>query len=98
MSDGGNKTVLIVRYPVPSLNRLFAMNPWQRKKEKVATQNAFMSALSAIENGSATRIIFAESILSIASATRKSSRMTGQKILRLKSPKRNPKTNGQKST
>jgi hypothetical protein len=32
---------LVVRHPVPSVNRLFAMNPWQRRREKQATQAAF---------------------------------------------------------
>ncbi len=37
---------LVVRHCVPSLNRLFAMNPWQRRREKLATQAAFASAWS----------------------------------------------------
>ena len=40
---------LVVRHSVPSLNRLFAMNPWQRRREKRAAQGAFASALSASE-------------------------------------------------
>lgn len=36
---------LVLKHPVPSLNKLFAMNPWQRKKEKQKTQVAFHGAL-----------------------------------------------------
>ena len=65
---------LVVRHPVPSLNRLFAMNPWQRRREKRATQGAFASALSASGLDSAIRTTFARNTSLIASATPGSSR------------------------
>jgi len=37
---------LIVHHPVPSLNALFAMTHWQRHREKRATLDALLSALS----------------------------------------------------
>ena len=67
---------LVVRHPVPSLNRLFAMNPWQRRREKLATQSAFASALSASGLDSAIQTTFARNTSLIASATRDSSRTT----------------------
>lgn len=53
------KIVLFVRHHTPSLNKLFAMNPWQRKREKEETQRAFVSALRAADVGSATLTTFA---------------------------------------
>ena len=75
---------LVVRHPVPSLNRLFAMNPWQRRREKRATQGAFASALSASGLDSAIQTTFARNTSSIASATRGSSPTTGPTASRLK--------------
>lgn len=49
---------LVVRHPVPSLNRLFSMTPWDRHREKKATQAAFMFALSAFGNNSLTLTTF----------------------------------------
>lgn len=37
--------ILIVKHPVPSLNRLFAMTQWQRHREKKATLDALLSGL-----------------------------------------------------
>lgn len=54
---------LAVHHPVPSLNKLFAMNPWARKREKVKTQKAFHAAMlesSAIEGDYSTLIILRE--------------------------------------
>jgi len=77
MSNGMENGIrLVVRHPVPSLNRLFAMNPWQRRREKLATQGAFASALSASGLDSAIRTTFARNTSLIASATRDSSRTT----------------------
>jgi hypothetical protein len=75
---------LVVRHAVPSLNRLFAMNPWQRLAEKRATQYAFMYALSVFGESSATRITFVQNTLSTASARRVLSVMTPQNTLPLK--------------
>ena len=88
MSNGmENGLRLVVRHPVPSLNRLFAMNPWQRRREKLATQGAFASALSASGLDSAIQTTFARNILSIASATRGSSPTTHRSASRSKSGK-----------
>ena len=77
MSSGTENGIrVVVRYPVPSLNRLFAMHPWQRRREKLATQAAFASALSATGLGSATLTTFARNTSLIASATPGSSRTT----------------------
>jgi hypothetical protein len=48
---GVNEMKLVVYHPVPSLNKLFGMNHWQRQKEKKATQAAFRSALLALGDG-----------------------------------------------
>lgn len=80
-----NGLKLVVRHPVPSLNRLFAMNPWQRRREKLATQSAFASALSVTGIGSAIQTTYARNISLIASATRGSSRTTRRNASRLKS-------------
>ena len=57
--------ILEVFYPVPSLNRLFAMHHWAREKEKKKTQDAVLSALLVAEQGSAYHwTTFARSILS----------------------------------
>ena len=45
--EGPPLITLIVKHKVPSLNQLFAMNPWQRKKERYRSQCAVMSALKA---------------------------------------------------
>ena len=60
---------LIVNYPVPSLNRLFAMYPMSRHTEKKRTQAAFLSALRLSASDSLTRTISAQNTLSIAADT-----------------------------
>lgn len=75
---------LTVRHKVPSLNRLFAMNPWQRKKEKEKTQTAFMSALRASGCDSVILTTFVRNTSSTASATRGLSGMIARKTSRLK--------------
>lgn len=92
-------TKLVVRHPVPSLNRLFAMNPWQRRREKQLTQNAFAYALR--DSGADYSILttFAQNTLLIASNMPDSSLTIPLKKLRLKphklrcakSPKNAPK-------
>src|ERR1044072_1644861 len=67
-SQQSMKFILEVHHPVPSLNKLFAMNPWQRKKEKVATQDAFLSALRALGDDSVIQITSSGNTLSIVSA------------------------------
>lgn len=42
----GDKMAITVKYVVPSLNALFAMNHWQRAKARKQTAAAFESALS----------------------------------------------------
>ena len=68
--------ILVINYPVPSLNKLFGMNHWQRRREKKAAQDAFESALLAIEGVSATSIISPQSTSSTASAMLESFRKT----------------------
>ena len=88
MSNGMENGIrLVVRHPVPSLNRLFAMNPWQRRREKLATQGAFASALSASGLDSVIQTTFARNTSLIASATRDSSRTTRQTASRSRSAK-----------
>ena len=88
MSNGTENGIrLVVRHPVPSLNRLFAMNPWQRRREKLATQAAFASALSASALGSAIQTTFARNTSLIASATRDSSPTTRRSASRSKCAK-----------
>lgn len=60
---------LVVRHRVPSLNELFRMNPWQRRKEKQETQSAMLSAYGAFDHDFATRTIFAQNTLSTACDT-----------------------------
>ena len=83
-SETENGLRLVVRHPVPSLNRLFAMNPWQRRREKRATQGAFASALSASGLDSAIQTTFARNTSLIAFATRGSSPTTRRTASRLK--------------
>jgi hypothetical protein len=85
MSNGMENGIrLVVWRLVPSLNRLFAMNPWQRRREKLATQAAFASALSASALDSAIQTTFARNTSLIASATRASSRTTRRSASRSK--------------
>ena len=42
----GDKLTITVKYVVPSLNAMFAMNHWQRAKARKLTAAAFASALS----------------------------------------------------
>jgi len=67
---------LVVRYPVPSLNRLFSMTHWNRQREKRKTQAALLSALSPTAADFSTRITYVQSILSTAFATLLSFRRT----------------------
>jgi hypothetical protein len=86
MSNGTENGIrLVVRHPVPSLNRLFAMNPWQRRREKLATQGAFASALSASGLDCATLTTFARNTSLIASGMRGSSETTRRSSSRSKS-------------
>lgn len=70
---------MVIYHTVPSLNRLFAMNHWQRRREKKATQAAFLSMLKASGADSSTTTICAQSFLSTAFATPGSSRTTPRK-------------------
>src|SRR5689334_16104469 len=72
---------LVVYHPVPSLNRLFNMNRWQRQKEKRITQAALLLALCPTEQGFSTQTTFVQSILSTAYGTLDSYMMTEHKTL-----------------
>jgi hypothetical protein len=78
---------LVVRHPVPSLNKLFAMNPWQRRREKRDTQIEFVSVLLASELGSATLTTFAQNTSWTALGTRALSGMIDRKTSSSKSDK-----------
>ncbi len=58
---------LTIYHKVPSLNALLSMNPWQRKKEKVATQDAFLCALRALGDDFSIPIMSPPSISSTVS-------------------------------
>lgn len=62
---------VVVQRKVPSLNALFGMNHWARKKEKEKTQSALLSALdpSATDCSTPTTSSEASSILSTAYGT-----------------------------
>src|SRR6266446_10128875 len=79
---------LIVRHKVPSLNVLFSMNPWQRRKEKIATQHALLSALKVSAGASSIPITCAENFLSMLSGTLQQFLGTEKKISTCKSLKR----------
>jgi len=84
---------LVIRHPVPSLNRLFAMNHWARQKEKQKTQQWFYSALcesQVTEDDYSTLITLREaaSIFLIAVNMHNSSRTTGRKTSPSKSAKK----------
>lgn len=64
-----NSITLVVAHPVPSLNTLFAMSHWGRKRERDKTQAALLSALSATATDSSTRTTSAQNTLSMACAT-----------------------------
>ena len=79
---------LNVYHPVPSLNKLFAMGHWQRKKEKEATQRAVLSALQVAESGFSTQTTLPPSILSTACDTLASYMTTARQISYTKSLKK----------
>ncbi len=79
MNNAG-KFVLVLKHPVPSLNRLFAMHPFERLKEKKQTQRAFLSALEASGADLLTRTTFVQNTWLIASDMRKLSQTTAQNI------------------
>ena len=76
---------------VPSLNRLFGLNPWARKKLKEETFIAVASALLAKDVGCSTQITCASNILLMRSVTAKSSKTTPRKKLKSTSSKKKSK-------
>lgn len=84
---------IVVRHPVPSLNRLFAMTPFDRQREKKKTQAAFLFALEAIGADSSTLTTFARNTSLIASGMRGLSETTLRKIFA--SPSNNSKSNAE---
>lgn len=71
---------IVVHHPVPSLNRLFNMTPFERRHEKKLTQLKFLSALEAIEADSLTLTTFVQNTSLIVSGMRGLSETTLQKI------------------
>lgn len=82
-------TITLHGYKVPSLNALFAMNHWQRRKEKQKAQAAFMSALRHSAQGSLTPITSPQNFWSIAADTLASSLMIRQKKSSIRAAKSN---------
>jgi hypothetical protein len=102
-SDSGSNPMehgvrLVVRYPVPSLNKLFAMSHWERHQEKKRTQAAFASALQAIAADylTPTTSLGDASISSIVAAIRDSSQMIDPKTSTLLRSKRKSDTSQKK--
>lgn len=83
---------LNVNYRVPSLNTLFAMGHWQRRKVKVAIQDAVLSALLATETENAIPTTFAGSGSSMHSDMLASYMTTDRKTSSTKSRKRKSPT------
>jgi hypothetical protein len=83
---------LVIHYPVPSLNRLFALGHWQRRKEKQATQAAVLSALRRAVLERSIQTTAAPSILSTACAMLASYMTTDQGTLSYRSSKRKSRT------
>lgn len=75
------KLKLVVHYKVPSLNRLFKMNHWQRAKERSKAHLALLSALSPTEPSYLTQTTSAQKALSTAFDTLALYLMTGPKTL-----------------
>lgn len=90
---------IVVLHPVPSLNKLFAMNHWQRSRERKATRAAFMSALRATAKDSLTQITSLEDANTslTACAMQGLSKTTDRKTFRLKCGKKSQKMSEQKS-
>lgn len=74
--------VVVVKYPVPSLNKLFGMHPWSRYKEKRSTQAAFLSAFTASADALSIPTTAASSGWSIHSAISALSQTIDPKMLR----------------
>jgi hypothetical protein len=83
---------LVIHYPVPSLNHLFALGHWQRRKEKQATQAAVLSALRRAVLERSIQTTAAPSILSTACAMLESYMTTDQRTLSCKSSRRKSRT------
>lgn len=72
-------TITLHGYRVPTLNAMFAMNHWGRRKEKQKVQAAFLSALPHTDGVSATLTGLWASTFSTALAMQASSRMIRRK-------------------
>lgn len=84
---------LTIRIPAvtASLNALFAMNHWQRMKEKKRIQAAFISALQSAGSGYSIQTTASESTQSIASAMLECFQTTVRKMSLLKRGKKKQK-------
>ena len=81
LMEVGEKLTITVKYVVPSLNALFAMNHWQRAKARKQTAAAFESALSPEGVAFLTPTISAEKASSIVCAMREQLSRTIQQRL-----------------
>lgn len=79
---------LVVKYRVPSLNRLFAMNHWERAKERRKAHLALLSALSPTDTRYLTQTTSAQRALSTAYGTLALYLATGRKTSNSRSRKR----------
>ena len=82
---------LVVWRKIPSLNELFNMSPWSRRRERVNTQKDLLFALQLADRDSSTQTICARNTLSTAYATLDSYLTTprtksSSKFVRKKSP------------
>lgn len=91
---------LVVKYKVPSLNRLFAMNHWQRAKERRKAHVALMYALMRTGHGSSILTTSARNRLLMGYGTLVSYLATGHKTSNSRSHKRSvtSRTSGRRSS
>lgn len=78
--------VLEVKYPVPTINRILEMNPWERFRERVAIQRAVLSALRLAAADSQTRTACMRNHLSMLADTL-------QRFIQMRRTRRNSKLN-----
>jgi hypothetical protein len=70
---------IVIRAPLPSLNKVLGLGHWQRAKLKQSIQDSTLSALRASESDSSTRTTSFRSGMSIPSAT-----LASYQMMRLK--------------
>ena len=91
------KIKLFAPRKVPSLNTLFAMGHWQRRREKLATQDVVLLGLKALGRDSLTQITFALSGFLMPYDMLELYMTTDRKTSSTKSRKKKVKKKGRKS-